>query len=566
MFPFVTQFARAQDKQELQRQFDVAIEKEVERRILALIAFLMAAMFLPLAVCAALAVVDTLAEMLGMYLLRRQDPARHPGRYIAMMCCFLAAQISYCIIPALIWQMENPFAKAYAVGATMVTLIQLSTVRAVHLPLGVIGSVTVTVSALIGNSYYWVALNDPFSLILSNICLLSGAFFAFITILSVHSLHTRMLQGETAARAADTAKSRFLAQMSHELRTPLNAIMGLGSAELALAQHPDSKERLGLMVASARSLGVVLDDILDLSAIEEGKLPVRPTDLHLRDLICSAVSLFRPMILEAGLTLRVDVADDLPEYVRLDGQRLRQCLMNLLSNALKHTTAGAITLQVSRSRAGLLALQVTDTGSGISAAMRNVIFQPFERAPGQVNGTGLGLTISRAFARRMGGDLVLLPDGPGARFLLTVGFTPAQPPPTSPHATIAVIEGLTGKRVLVVDDIATNRLVAATYLRMFGATAIEADGAASALRQVADQLPDLVLLDMHMPGLDGLQTMQHIRALSAPASRLPIVAMTADHDTALPAAGFDGYLFKPITPEAMSHLLRRVLLTETRPT
>jgi CheY-like chemotaxis protein len=243
----------------------------------------------------------------------------------------------------------------------------------------------------------------------------------------------------------------------------------------------------------------------------------------------------------------------------IDPHRLRQCLSNLLSNALKYTDAGRISVTASTGAEGALVLDVVDTGPGISAQVRDQIFQPFHRGTDQQTGSGLGLAISRGFARQMGGDLVLRPSADGAHFQLCL---PMAAPPTSRVAPVAPSAlDLSGRRILVVDDIATNRMVACAYVQFFGAFTDQAVTGAEALQAIDAHRPDLVLLDLHMPGLSGFETLAKIRAMAGPA--LPVLAMTADVSPQmrqrLQGAGMDGFLAKPLTAENVAAALAQHL-------
>jgi len=390
-------------------------------------------------------------------------------------------------------------------------------------------------------------------LLLSLVSIAAAAVFVLSAMLSNHALHVGMAQGRAAARAADQAKGRFLAQMSHELRTPLNAIVGMGEAELAGAITNAARARLGVLVASARGLATILDDILDMSAIGQDRLTIRAVRAEPAAEIRAVTALFEQVYRSAGLALTVQIAPDIPQAAIFDAQRLRQCLTNLLSNALKFTARGGASVSADIGPDGCLRVVVSDTGPGIAADIQATIFQPFERGFSAQSGSGLGLSISRALARSMGGDLVLVPGAVGAVFCLTIRIAPVGAEDTPEPAPIIV--DLSRFCVLVVDDIATNRLVAATYLGLWRAHVTQASGGAEAVAMITTQPPDLVLLDMNMPGLDGTATLALIRALPGEAAQLPVVAMTADateaHHAQYLAAGFDGYAAKPLTPETL---------------
>lgn len=551
-------FARKQPLEEVSRQYGVIRRMEVDRRVLSCIAFLTASVFLPFWVCLVLFVLDTVSELLGYLLLGRLDPPNQPMRYFFMLASYAVSQASYCILPVLCWQLDDPLAKSYAVGLTLVSLIHIATVRTVHLPLAMVGGGAITFFSLIGNGYFWLQSGNLSGFLISTACILAASYFASVTILSVHRLHDDMLFESRAAQAADLAKSRFLAQMSHELRTPLNAILGMGTAELAVAQTPEGRERLSILVQSAKGLSVMLDDILDLSAVQAGQLPIRPQALDLPEEIASTVAMFRQQVEDAGLILRFSLHDSVPPYAMIDGQRLRQCLSNILSNAVKYTKIGLISVYAYEQQPGLLAIKVADSGPGVPEPLREKIFEPFYRGEVNVPGTGLGMSISRTLARRMGGDLVLLPSVSGAHFLLTLAYEPTKSAPVTTDAGSGA--SLAGARVLIVDDIGTNRVVAATYLRLLGAVPIEADSGAAALAHLTGPAPaDLVLLDLLMPDMDGMETLRRIRALPGPLAAIPVIALSADttesHRSDRDPIRFDAFAQKPLSAEGLSAIL-----------
>lgn len=320
---------------------------------------------------------------------------------------------------------------------------------------------------------------------------------------------------------------------------------------------------------------MILDDILDMAAVEAGRLPIRPVTCNIANELDAAAVLYRPLCHGQGLTFSVTLAPDLPAHAQIDTQRLRQCLSNLFSNALKHTVSGGAQMEARLNESGLLAVTVSDTGTGIAPDIADRLFEPFQRGASDAPGSGLGLSISRSLARAMGGDLVLLPTDKdankhaGASFLLTlaldvVAYTQTATPPQTAQTAQTQTADMQGRTVLVVDDIATNRLVARAHLALYGATVTEAASGAVAVEMIRAAAPDLVLLDMNMPGMDGIATLKKIRALPSRAARLPVIAMTADatndHRRRYLEAGLDGYLAKPLTPEAVADLLAQHLV------
>ena len=549
----LTRFVDAQNPDEVARQYEFLADLAKTRLVLTGVAYGLAVIFLPLWLCLVLGTIDTAAEILCLQWMKGINPAQARLRYIGTLICVAVAELSYMFAATSIWQLETPFARAFAIAMIAMSMVQLLTVRSLHLPYGLTGWITASAASLAGVIVLWWHDGALNVLVLSIISIVAAAIFVLSAVLSNHALHVGLLQGRAAARAADQAKGLFLAQMSHELRTPLNAIIGMGEAELAGAETDIARARLGVLVKSARGLATILDDILDMSAIGQDRLTLRPVCADPAAEIRAITTLFGQVYHTAGLTLGVDIAPDLPATATFDAQRLRQCLTNLLSNALKFTASGGAYVQADLDLTGQLRIVVSDTGTSVPAEIKQLIFQPFERGLSAASGSGLGLSISRALARSMGGDLVLMPTFNGAAFCLTIKIAPVSKADAA--APVIALPDLSGFRILVVDDIATNRLVAATYLRLWQIEVSEAIGGVEAVAQIISNPPDLVLLDMNMPGLDGGQTLALIRALPQTGARLPVIAMTADatgaHQAHYLAAGFDGSVAKPLTPETL---------------
>jgi signal transduction histidine kinase len=556
-------YLRAQDADEIARQRTMLADVATARQVLTAAAYFAAVIFLPFWLCSLLCAIDTFAEIYCLRAMERLDPAQNPRLYLLSLFWVVVAECCYSLASVLIWQLHTDYAKALAVAMVSLSLVQLTTMRTIHLPYAVVGLIAVVVTVTTGNAIHWLAQGDLIGFCLSTACIAAGAAFIWSAMRSNHALHVGLLHERGAAQAADQAKGRFLAQMSHELRTPLNAILGMGEAELVLSKQPDSQQRMAVLVTSARSLSVILDDILDMSAINQGSLSIRPAPANPRREVAATTALFRPMFTAAGLSLDMVCDPGLPEQALFDAQRLRQCLTNLLSNAAKFTLTGGAVVRLGPQATGGLQIDVTDTGPGLPETERDLAFMAFQRSHSMQAGSGLGLSISRALARSMGGDLVALPCDHGARFRLTIALPPV--PATLDLAVAAppTPVDLSGRRILVVDDIATNRLVAATYLRILGAEVNEAASGHAALRVMQSQCPDLVLLDMNMPGLSGTDTLLLIRAQQGRAGQVPVVAMTADatsaHRAQYLAAGLNGYLAKPLTLDSLRAALAEQL-------
>jgi signal transduction histidine kinase len=377
--------------------------------------------------------------------------------------------------------------------------------------------------------------------------------------------NTALAAARDAAAEASDQKTRFLTRMSHELRTPLNGVLGLAQV---LARDPALCGRQSRQAATLEQAGrhllSILNEVLDLSRIEAGRLDLAPCPIALAEFLDETLSLQHDAAQACGVALSLQTAPDLPDAVLADPMRLRQILLNLLNNALKFTPCGgSVTLAVNWAAdddpddvPDVMALDftVTDTGAGVPADLRPQLFEDYTQAPGEAmsGGTGLGLAISARLAWAMGGDITHAdgPNGRGSRFTLRLTL-PAAPMPASPAPEPAPTLPPPGLRILVVDDIAANRMVAEALLRQAGYVVDSAeDGHAALAAILRGPLPDVVLMDQSMPGMDGHTAAHRIRALPGRAGRLPIVALTAD---AMPeqiaaslAAGMDGHVAKPI--------------------
>lgn len=487
--------------------------------------------------------------------------------YTALLLATGIAAMIFAALAGMIWSVETPNSKAFAVALVMGSLMHLSTVRAIHLPIGIAGLIGTAIAVLTANTLYWVKSADFAGLGLSTAACFVALAFAMTSMMSNHGLYRSMARNEKAAREADEAKGLFLARMSHELRTPLNAIIGMSQAELSAANSeakPDAErvQRLQTLTESTRTLALMVDDISDLDAIGRGRLSLRPMILRLEPELQAITAVYATRAARMEIPFTTSTESELPEFVRLDRVRLRQCLGNLLNNALRHGAPGPIHTSFcyldEPARGRNLQIEVRDGGPGIAEADRAAIFNAFHKGNANSAGSGLGLAISRDLARSMGGDLELLPSETGAAFRLTLPAETTAAPQTPEEAP-----DLAGRAVLVVDDVATNRLVAAAYLQELGARAILASSGLEALDVLAGEEVDLVLLDMNMPGLDGFATAARARQMGGRASSVPIVAMTADvledQIKALRAAGFDGYLPKPLLPESLAAEMTRHL-------
>ena len=363
------------------------------------------------------------------------------------------------------------------------------------------------------------------------------------------------------AEAANQAKSRFLAMMSHELRTPLNGVLGMAHALAASPLDARQHGYVDVIETSGQSLLAILNDILDLSKIEAGRLEIEAIAFCLPELIDAIVALWNAPAAEKGLRLVVEL-DALPAWVTGDPTRLRQVLTNLLSNALKFTSRGEIRFSVRYSADQRIQFQVADTGAGMSPAVQARLFRDFSQ--GEVStgrkfgGTGLGLSISRRLCRMMGGDLEAQSiEGEGSTFTGSIAAPVAEPPVEAADAEVQ--DDLPSLRILAVDDNASNRAVVEALLHALGLPVILASDGAEALEVLRATPVDLVLMDVNMPVMNGLEALAAIRDGQAGDPRIRVVALTADAMTGdrerYLAKGFDGHLSKPIVPQALIEAL-----------
>lgn len=363
-------------------------------------------------------------------------------------------------------------------------------------------------------------------------------------------------------REAERAKSAFFANVGHEIRTPMNGVLGMTDALLARPLGPVEHEMARTIRSSGDVLLGLLDDLLDLSKLEAGKLQLEPSVVELRPLAAELEALWTPLAARKQLALSVTVAPELPAAARLDGRRLRQVLGNLLNNALKFTERGGVEVSFS-TRDGQLCCAVQDTGIGITAEQLERLFGRFVQADDararRYQGSGLGLSLSRELVHLMGGTVeVSSTPGLGSRFACFVPLEPAEPTPApSPTTAGALPPSL---RVLVVDDNPVNRLVAQRLLDKCGCVVETVSDGPTALEAVAQRAFDVVLMDVQMPEMDGLETTRRIRAQGVDTRIIGVSASAANEDVdGCRRAGMNDFLAKPVTHERLvATLLRNV--------
>ena len=389
-------------------------------------------------------------------------------------------------------------------------------------------------------------------------------------------LTAHLREARRQAEAASEAKSVFLANMSHEIRTPFHGLLGMLSLLRDTGLNARQVDYLRTATESADHLLTILNDVLDMSLLESGRLTLTEEPVDLRDLLREVEALMRPQAQAKSLALHIDADPGVPEKVRADRTRVKQILFNLVNNAVKFSDRGVVVLDLHRAGddEGREALEfvVTDTGIGMDQSTLDRLFKRFsqgdESRSRRHGGTGLGLEISRSLARLMGGDVTAKSvPGEGSSFSFRMPLHAVTPPPHPPAAAPATPEAahpaMGALRVLVAEDHPVNRQYMAALLEGMGHQAFFAGNGLEAVQAIRERRFDIVLMDLHMPLLDGVGATLSIRALPDTASAtVPIIALTADafaqtRERCL-MAGMNDFLAKPVSPERLSAMLRRL--------
>jgi signal transduction histidine kinase len=378
------------------------------------------------------------------------------------------------------------------------------------------------------------------------------------------------------AEQANQAKTRFVAMVTHELRTPLNGVLGYAQLlriEGGLSAQQDA--HVGAMMQVGRHLLDLIERVLDFASIESDRFELHPAEVSVHDLTEGCIAVIGPMATERGLQLRVVQSDDVPRQIVADPARLRQVLLNLLGNAVKYTDAGSVELRLAAGASpGALRVEIADTGRGIQAASRERLFRDFERLDNatSVEGAGLGLAIAARIVGLMGGAIKYLPnpDGanpngtnPGGGSVFWFDVPSGELAPAVLSNPVHGVSSLSSLRVLLVDDIQINLDIIGAFLKAAGHVVTMAESGPESIRLAAEQQFDLILMDVRMPGMDGLEATRRIRALPGAHGQMPILALTAhsfsDQVARCKDAGMDGYLPKPIDYETLIEAARQAV-------
>ncbi len=479
----------------------------------------------------------------------RGQEATQLGR-MSYLLCVAAMTLNWTAAPAIFWLTGNSALQIVAIGVLAGQLIhaQAFSFRSRPVLFASAGFPSIALFALptIWGNFHGVAqVTLAFSL-------LTTIGYVALSAKANGVAYKELLRARDVAAAANEAKSAFLAMISHELRTPLNGILGMAQA-LKLSRLDERQQQYTrTLIGCGDDLMLLLNDVLDLSKIEAGKMDLDIKSFDIRQLSSTVVDLWGPTAEKKGVRIALDVAEDVPQWLRGDDLRVKQILLNLVSNALKFTSEGDVSLSIisTRDKSGVEGVDITvrDSGIGMSEDQQQRLFKDYAQADASTSasygGTGLGLSICRRLCELMSGDISVESIlGKGSTFRVRLPL-PTASSSAAPDAPSDVTLDLAGCRVLVVDDNANNRAVAQAILGAVDAVVETAQSAVEAMDILRWGAFDLVLTDLHMPDMDGQELARRIRRGEAGASTITIVALTGDMQFA--STDFDAVHPKPI--------------------
>ena len=537
--------------------------------------FLVSGIYLPYQQIATPLALYFLSEFLLLVTCRRLATKPSVPHYLAHLAIIAIGVGALTMLPALAWLSGEPFGQVIAVLFMVGMIIQIVGERTIHLPCAA-SALTPCLAVTFGIMFYETAELGAFHRV-------GGP--ALLTVLVGYVVHITYTQSKVwidlivsrdQAHRASQAKDRFVAAMSHEIRTPLNGIIGVAQVLSRSAKTDEETEMAKLLLNSGIMLKSLLDDVLDQAKLDVGQMLLSPKDTYIVEIINGVANLFAPTAKKKSVTIDVDVDETANIMANIDPLRLRQMLSNLVSNAVKFTDEGTITITARIDRAGskdILTIAVQDTGVGIASDKLQQLFHPFQQvdtdAERAASGTGLGLSISAKLARLMGGDIAVTSvEHEGSTFSISVPVLESiGPSAASEPAQDIDPSGLCDKTILVVDDNRTNRIVARSLLSSLKINVLEAENGKIALDVLTRNSVDAVLLDMHMPVMNGETTFRTIRSQPDLYPQCPVIVLTAnaapeDKDSYL-AMGVDGYLSKPLMRDLLMSELSRVFDAQT---
>jgi signal transduction histidine kinase/CheY-like chemotaxis protein len=416
-------------------------------------------------------------------------------------------------------------------------------------------SVVAITCLLLAFNGYTFPVADPTPLLTKSLNIVSALAMTALFASAFHAVRRDALE---RAQAASHAKSLFLASISHEIRTPMNGVLGMTEVMLHEATDPVAREQLEVIKRSGQLLVSLINDLLDVTKLEAQRLTLDESAFALATLLTDLERLYAPLAREKNLALAVRLEPGVPAVLRGDAMRLRQVLFNLVSNGIKFTEKGSVTLTVARGGEASLSFAVDDTGPGIAPAVQQRLFNLFEQGDASTTrrfgGSGLGLALARQLVTLMGGQLTLTSElGHGSRFAFTVRLPEGTLP--EPVESAAPVVATTPPRVLVVDDNPINLRVATSLVRKAGYEVDSVTNGGHAVNAASAVEYHAVLMDCHMPEMDGFEATRRIRALPPPFCAVRVIALTAsisEEDLqACRHSGMNEVLAKPVSLDAL---------------